>query len=176
MSTAAGKKAAASASATEQTAAHRLAGLPVDLPSTAVVSNVFRVANAARNYLEREVLREFGLSFSGFTVIWVLWIDGPQETRQLAVKAAITKGTLTGVLKTLEALGFVRRSTPPADRRLTVVSLTPKGKRRMRVIFPRFNAAEAQITAELNAGQRQQLAARLRQLLAQLEQLAANSD
>lgn len=171
MSAAAGKRPAAAPSATEQAAAKRIAGLPVDLPSTAVVSNVFRVANAARNYLERAVLREFGLSFSGFTVLWVLWINGSQETRELAAEAAITKGTLTGVLKTLEARDFVRRHTPPADRRLTVVSLTPKGRRRMQRIFPRFNAAEAEITAALDAQEREQLTACLRLLLSRLRRL-----
>ena len=130
---------------TEIAARDRLGALDIDLPSTTAVSNIFRAANAARNYL-----RNYELSFSGFTMLWVLWIEGPQETRRLAQEAGITKGTLTGVLKTLEGLELVRRTTPDEDRRLTIVHLTTRGKRRMQQVFPKFNQAEAEITAGLN--------------------------
>ena len=58
-------------------------GLAVDLDfaSMAVVANVFRVASAARSHLERTVLADAGLSFTAFTVMWVLWIWGEMESR-----------------------------------------------------------------------------------------------
>ena len=160
---------------TEIAARDRLGELDIDLPSTTAVSNIFRAANAARNYLERTVLRDYELSFSGFTVLWVLWIEGPQETRLLAVEAGITKGTLTGVLKTLEGLELVRRTTPDEDRRLTIVKLTARGKRRMRQVFPKFNQAEAQITAGLNNREWAGLVTGLRSVLAQIQSLEDDS-
>ncbi len=86
-------------------------GIDVDLDfaSMAVVANVFRVASTARGHLERTVLADVGLSFSAFTVMWVLWIWGETETRHLAIDAGITKGTLTGVVGTLERRGLVVR-------------------------------------------------------------------
>ena len=42
----------------------------------AVVANVFRVASAARGHLERTVLADAELSFTAFTVMWVLWVWG----------------------------------------------------------------------------------------------------
>lgn len=157
----------------ERAARRRVGDLDVDLPSMAAISNVFRLANAARNYMERQVLREFDLTFSGFTVLWVLWVSGAQETRHLAAEAAITKGTLTGVLKTLEARHLVKRETPENDRRLTVVHLTSKGERRMRKIFPVFNHAEAEIIEGLNQAERDKLTSTLRQLLHDIEHLEA---
>ena len=77
----------------------------------AAVANVFRVASAARAHLERTVLAEVGLSFTAFTVMWVLWVWGETESRELAIDAGITKGTLTGVVGTLEGPGAGR---PPA--------------------------------------------------------------
>ena len=75
-------------------------GLGVDIDAFAVVSNVFRVANAVRNYTERNLLGEYHLSFSGFTVLWVLWVWGPKESYALAEESGISKSTLTGVVKT----------------------------------------------------------------------------
>ena len=99
--------------ATERDVAARLAevGIDVDLDfaSMAAVANVFRVASAARGHLERTVLTDVGLSFTAFTVMWVLWVWGEMETRELAVEAGVTKGTLTGVVGTLERRGLVVR-------------------------------------------------------------------
>ena len=56
MSAAAKRKPMARISPPELAACTRVGDLNVDLPSMAVISNVFRVANAARNHLERHVL------------------------------------------------------------------------------------------------------------------------
>ena len=63
------------------------------------------------------------------------------------------------------------RETPETDRRLTLVHLTPKGERRMREIFPRFNAAERDITAALDENERDEFVATLRHLLTSIEEL-----
>lgn len=155
----------------EEAARKRVGDLDVDLPSMAAVSNLFRVVNAVRNYLERNVLRDYNLTFSGFTTLWVLWVMGSMETRHLAAEAAVTKGTLTGILKTLEDRDLVERVTPETDRRLTLVHLTRKGERRMRQIYPRFNAAEREMTAALDQQERDDFVATLRHLLSAIEDL-----
>ena len=60
----------------EEAARKRVGDLDVDLPSMAAISNLFRAVNAARNYIERKVLRDYNLTFSGFTTLWVLWVMG----------------------------------------------------------------------------------------------------
>ena len=155
----------------EEAARKRVGDLDVDLPSMAAISNLFRVVNAARNYIERNVLRDYNLTFSGFTTLWVLWVMGSMETRHLAAEASVTKGTLTGILKTLEDRHLVERETPAADRRLTLVHLTSKGEQRMKEIYPRFNAAEREITADLDAAERDDFVASLRHLLSSIDEL-----
>ena len=59
------------------------------------------------------MLREHGLSWTGFVVLWVVWIWDGLETRRAADNAAISKATLTGVVKTLEARGLI---DPPGQR------------------------------------------------------------
>ena len=82
----------------EAEARAQVEGLGIGIEAFAAVSNVFRVAHVVRNYTERNVLGDYGLSFSGFTVLWVLWVWGPKESHSLARESGISKSTLTGVV------------------------------------------------------------------------------
>lgn len=157
----------------EQDVQERIGDLVVDFDALAAVSNVFRVANAARYHMERTVLAQADLSFTAFTVLWVLWVWGEQEARHLAAEAGITKGTLTGVVTTLERRGLVERRGHPTDKRLVLVRATRSGRALMRRLFPRFNAEEGRITEQLTTGDREQLAHHLRTLLRTLEAMDA---
>jgi MarR family transcriptional regulator, organic hydroperoxide resistance regulator len=154
----------------EQDVQDRIGGLDVDFESLAVVSNVFRVANAARNHMERTVLADAELSFTAFTTLWVLWVWGEQEARHLAAEAGITKGTLTGVVTTLERRGLVERRSHAQDRRLVLVRATRSGQALMRRLFPRFNAEEAEITSALSSRDKRDLAHHLRTVLRTLDE------
>ena len=50
--------------------------------------------------------------------MWVLWVWGEMETRELAIDAGITKATLTGVVGTLERRELVVRRRSSPDGRL----------------------------------------------------------
>ena len=80
----------------------RIGEQELDFAAMAAVSNIYRAANAIRHHMEQKVLADEDLSWAAFTVLFVLWIWGDQQTRHLADEAGVTKGTLTGVLKTLE--------------------------------------------------------------------------
>jgi DNA-binding MarR family transcriptional regulator len=143
----------------------------LDFASMAVVANVFRVASAARRHLERTVLAEAGLSFSAFTVMWVLWIWGEVESRELAIDAGVTKGTLSGVVGTLEGRGLVARRRDEADGRLVRVRATPAGEALMTGLFARFNDGETRIVSGLGGDDRRQLAQLLRGVLRSVEEV-----
>jgi MarR family transcriptional regulator, organic hydroperoxide resistance regulator len=148
-----------------------LGDLPLDLRSLAAVSNIFRAATAVRNHMERTILAEYDLSWSAFTVMFVLRVWGDMETSRLAAEAGITTGTLTGVLKTLEKKGLARRRTNVADRRRVTVSATPRGRRALDRIMPAFNEHERLVTRDLTSRQRDDLSDALRQVLRTVETL-----
>jgi DNA-binding MarR family transcriptional regulator len=156
--------------ATEQAVADRLQDLEVDMSSMAVVSNVYRAANAVRNHLERTVLAPHGLTWTGWVVLWVIWIWGETESRHVAAEAGVSKGTLTGVQKTLVAKGLVRRSVHPDDGRRVLLALSPAGERLMAEVFPGFNDVETWVTGDLDDGQKRELARSLRAVVTRVEQ------
>ncbi|WP_405997361.1 MarR family winged helix-turn-helix transcriptional regulator [Streptomyces sp. NBC_00829] len=136
----------------------------------AAVANIHRAAAAVRQHLENSVLRPSELTWTGFVVLWVLWIWGETETRHVAEEAGITKGTLTGVARTLESRGLVARSVHPEDGRRVLLVLTPEGEALMEELFPAFNTEEAFVVSRLSTEECVQLADGLRAILAQLEE------
>jgi MarR family transcriptional regulator, organic hydroperoxide resistance regulator len=151
----------------------RIAGLGIELDfaSLAAVSNIFRAATVLRNHMERTVLASTDLSFTAFTVLWVLWIWGEQEARRVAGESGISRGTLTGVIGTLEARGLVRRRPHPDDRRSVLMSTTADGDALMQWIYPQFNSEEAKVSAELDQVDKLALADALRMVLRTVESL-----
>jgi len=136
--------------ATEQAVAERLEGLSIDMSAMTAVSNIYRAANAVRNYVERQVLSRHELTWTAWVVLWVIWIWGEIESRHVAAEAGISKGTLTGVQKTLMSKGLVDRSVHPDDGRRVLLSLTDEGQRLMAEVFPEFNAVERHVTSGLS--------------------------
>ena len=148
----------------------RIGDQHLDFAAMAVVSNIYRAANGIRNHMERKVLADEELSWAAFTVLFVLWIWGDQQTRHLAQEAGVTKGTLTGVLKTLEKRGLARRRAHDADGRLVLVGLEPKGLAVIERLFPAFNASEAMVSASLTEPEKDQLAGLLRKIIRSVEE------
>ena len=147
----------------------RIGGQRLDFAAMAAVSNIYRAANAIRHHMEQRVLAEEDLSWAAFTVLFVLWIWGDQQTRHLAAEAGVTKGTLTGVLKTLEKRGLARRRGHNEDGRLVLVSLEDKGREVIERLFPAFNAGEALVSASLSEREKNQLATLLRKIIRTVE-------
>ena len=102
-------------------------------------------------------------------VLWVVWIWDGMETRRAAESAAISKATLTGVVKTLESRGLMLREGDDTDRRLVRLRLTPEGMELMDKIFPEFNAVESEIIANLSDNKVNGLTRTLRDIVKSVE-------
>ncbi len=140
----------------------RLGDRSLDFDALLAVSNIYRAANAVRNRMEREVLTPAGLTWGGFTILFVLWVWGDRETGELAGECGVAKGTLSGMVRTLERLGLVERERHPEDGRKVVVSLTDDGVGKIESVFPLFNTYEARFTERLGVEERHELARLLR--------------
>jgi hypothetical protein len=70
-------------------------------------------------YARATGLAPHDLTWTGWVVLWVVWIWCDIESRHVATEAGISKGTLTGVASTLIARGLVARRV--------LLALTPAG-------------------------------------------------
>ena len=140
----------------------RLGNHVLDFDALDAVSNIYRAAAGVRRRAEREVLAGYKLSWGGFTILWVLWVFGEMETARLAEECDLAKGTLTGMLTTLEKRDLLSRIPVPADKRRVLVQLTADGEETIEELFPKFNAYEGQMTAGLSVAEMQELARLLR--------------
>jgi len=149
----------------------RLGDRPLDFDALLAVSNIYRAANAVRNRMEREILTPAGLSWGGFTILFVLWVWGDRETGELAEDCGLAKGTLSGMLQTLERADLVSRSKHSDDGRKVLVHLEPTGLETIESVFPQFNDSEARFTARLDSGERHELARLLRLVTATADEI-----
>jgi DNA-binding MarR family transcriptional regulator len=143
----------------------RTSGRRLDVSAMFVVQDVFRAAAALRSRLETGALQAEGLTWSGFTMLFCLWVWGPHETRDLALRMGVSRPTVSGVTDTLERRGLVERRGHADDARRRTVALTAAGERTFEELFPRFNAEESLACSGLGAAERAQLAALLRTLV-----------
>ena len=139
-----------SLSEVERATRERVQHLPLDFTASHALLSLYRAANAVRGRLTNAVLRPNDLTWTGFLVMWTLWIWDSMETRDVAESVGISKGTLTGVAKTLAARDLVERIPSSTDRRLVSLRLSAAGLALMDEIYPEFNRTESEIVADLD--------------------------
>ncbi len=137
---------------------------PLDFRAMWAISNLFRSAAAVRRHMEAKVLATERVSWTAFVALWVLWVWGELGANAFANAVGISRPTATGVLRTLDARGWIARRADPDDGRSVLVSLTPAGRKTIEHLFPRFNAEETAIARALGERDQDRLASLLRSL------------
>jgi DNA-binding MarR family transcriptional regulator len=90
----------------------------------------FALSVAARNVVAvyRPVLEPLGLTHPQYLVMLALWQYGPLSVKELSRLLQLDPGTLSPLLKRLEAAGLLRRERDPKDQRNLALALTDKGR------------------------------------------------
>ncbi|WKU03214.1 MarR family winged helix-turn-helix transcriptional regulator [Micromonospora sp. HUAS LYJ1] len=90
----------------------------------------FALSVAARGVVAvyRPLLEPMGLTHPQYLVMLALWQYAPLSVRELSRLLQLDPGTLSPLLKRLEAAGYLRRERDPADERSLAVSLTESGR------------------------------------------------
>jgi DNA-binding MarR family transcriptional regulator len=89
----------------------------------------FALSVAARNVVAvyRPVLEPLGLTHPQYLVMLALWQHGTLSVKALSRLLQLDPGTLSPLLKRLEAAGLLRRERDPKDQRNLALALTDKG-------------------------------------------------
>ncbi len=86
-------------------------------------------ATHAFNRAYKPLLDRFGLTYPQYLVLLALWQQDGMTVKRIGVELGLDSGTLSPLLKRLEAAGYVGRMRDPADERQVIVSLTENGRR-----------------------------------------------
>ena len=84
-------------------------------------------ASRAVTHAYRPVLAELGVTYTQYLVLIVLWENEARTVRDLVDVLRLDHGTLTPLLRRMEAAGLITRRRGDPDERFVEVSLTPKG-------------------------------------------------
>ena len=109
---------------------------------------------------------EAHLRFGHLTVLTNLDLSGGTRQVTIAERAGVTKQSVGPIVRELEALGYVRTQPDPTDRRATLVSLTPAGRRVIDAAQPLIDQIEDRLRSRLGEAAFDTLVGLLGQLLA----------
>ncbi|WP_442919378.1 MarR family winged helix-turn-helix transcriptional regulator [Methylobacterium sp. SyP6R] len=89
----------------------------------------FAVYSAAHafNRIYKPLLDRIGLTYPQYLVLLLLWEQDGQTMKTLGQRLYLDSGTLTPLLKRLEAAGLVTRTRDAEDERLMRIGLTEAG-------------------------------------------------
>ena len=114
---------------------------------------VYSTAHAF-NRAYKPLLDQLGLTYPQYLVMLVLWERDGIPVRDIGERLMLDSGTLTPLLKRLEAAELVRRTRSTEDERQMLIALTPKGqalKEKARAVPQAILAASNCSVAELLA-------------------------
>ncbi len=101
---------------------------PVEMPG--LDNHLCFALYAASNHMTRlfvPFLTKLGVTYPQYLVLVVLWERGALGVGELSSALQMDLGSLSPMLKRLEAKGFVTRRRQAEDERRVLVDLTPKG-------------------------------------------------
>ncbi|MDR3471854.1 MAG: MarR family transcriptional regulator [Devosia sp.] len=124
-------------------------------------------AEQAMSRVYRSVLSPLGLTYPQYLVLLVLWEENDLSVKLIGERLGLDSGTLTPLLKRMEAGGFLRRRRDEGDERVVRIALTAAGQ------ALRDSACRVMAKIGESAGMRPDELAALHQ---QLRQLKANLD
>lgn len=84
----------------------------------------------------REVIKQYrpyldalNLTYTQYIAMMVFWEEKNISVRELGKKLFLDSGTLTPVLKSLEAKGYISRSRSTEDERVLIAEITDEGEK-----------------------------------------------
>ena len=87
---------------------------------------VYSTAHAF-NRVYKPLLDRLGLTYPQYLVMMVLWERDGVPLKDIGEKLFLDSGTLTPLLKRMEAADFIKRTRSTEDERQVLIALTPQG-------------------------------------------------
>jgi DNA-binding MarR family transcriptional regulator len=147
-----------------------------DKLATESVINLIRTASMLTGELERR-FRRHGLTGPGFNALMVLaGATGPLSPYQVGERLLVTRGTVTGLLDTLQRQGHIRRVPHPDDRRMLLIELTDRAYMLLEEVRGDLFPAQAAMMVVLTEQEKESLIRTLGKLQVALLERAARGE
>jgi DNA-binding MarR family transcriptional regulator len=128
--------------------------------------------------IQEDLARSFAatnLTVARTHLLWELHRLGPSTQNMLAATLRVSPRNVTGLVDALEAAGYVVRAPHPSDRRAILVTLTDQGGQTMAQMEHERGQIAAELVADLDADQLEQLSQDLGAIVARLQGLLARA-
>lgn len=108
-------------------------------------------------------------SVAAFNVLEILHVAGePLPPSTIAERMIVARGTMTGILNSLQRRGLIRRIPHEEDGRMVLIEMTSEGVARLTRLHPQLHRAEKRVMDCLTESQQRSLLGMLAALQAQL--------
>ena len=113
-----------------------------------------------------EIFKNYGLTFTQYNVLRVLNAseDGTNTITKVSNILLVTGANMTGVAKRMERDGFLLRKRHTQDERVTLLEITPKGRKALENILPEKEKHIDQLVGGLSEEEKTQLLGLLKQI------------
>ncbi|SEG23603.1 DNA-binding transcriptional regulator, MarR family [Thermomonospora echinospora] len=140
-----------------------------DRLATELLLTLNRASGIVTYDLEAAVHRPRGRSWSGFRLLFVVWLAGPLEAKKAAELTGMSRAAVSGLAKTLVGQGLLDRTPGERDGRSVLLSLTERGRREMLETFQAQHRREQEWAGVLTEAEQ-------RILIMLLDKLITNRD
>jgi DNA-binding MarR family transcriptional regulator len=125
--------------------------------ATEAVINLIRTSSFLVAELDR-VFRRYAITGAGFNVLMILrGAHGPLSPYEIGERRLVTRGTVTGLLDTLEKQELVRRRPHPEDRRMLLIEVTEHAEALLDEVCDELFPAQAEMMAGLTGSEKDSL-------------------
>ncbi len=133
------------------------------------IAILLKKASLMCDRLADPILKPHDLTLTQYKTLKFLLTQPPHTVRQVDIERrfSITNPTVTGVLNGLEKKGLVERAADPEDGRSKVICPTEKAQAMEALLYQLGDRVEAELTRNLDAGEREALTRLLKKMLAQ---------
>ena len=113
------------------------------------------------------IFRNYGLSFPQYNVLRVLEAsrNGRNKISDVSRIMLVPGANITGIAKRLEKDGFIIKKSDAADERVTILEITPKGKRTLKNIVKEKDERLELMLKDLSENQKLELLDKVKRIL-----------
>jgi DNA-binding MarR family transcriptional regulator len=113
------------------------------------------------------VFKDFGLSFPQYNVLRVLETskNGQNKISDVSRIMLVPGANITGIAKRLAKDGFINKKSDPRDERVTILAITPKGKKALQHIEKQKDRRLKLMLKNLSPGQKRDLLDQIKHIL-----------